>query len=458
MAHIHLIGIGGSGLSAIARLLIERGYTVSGSDKQLSPLTRELAELGAHIYAGHASENIQGADVVVRSSAVPDDNPEVVAALACGTPVLKRHDFLGELMEEYLGIAVAGTHGKTTTSTMLAWMLTALGQEPSYILGGISKNLGTNAHAGKGRAFVIEADEYDRMFLGLRPDIIVLTVVEHDHPDCYPTMTDYLDAFTAFVQLLHPGGLLLTGYDDPIARSFNSQVAADCGSFTYGLDAQADYTATELTQHPKGGYAFQASYRGKPLAQVTLQVPGEHNVCNALAALAVAHQLNLDLSAAAEALGEFAGAGRRFDVLGEAQGITVINDYAHHPTEIQATLAAARSRYANRRIWAVWQPHTYSRTQTLLDRFITAFGDADEVLVTDIYAARDYDPSFSAAQVVAQMQHPAAHFTPTLAEATDYLLHHLQSGDVLLVLSAGDADKISKQVLDTLTHREVNHV
>ncbi|HNT53784.1 MAG TPA: UDP-N-acetylmuramate--L-alanine ligase [Anaerolineaceae bacterium] len=458
MPHIHLIGIGGSGLSAIARLLMERGYTVSGSDRQLSPLTRELSEHGALVYAGHAAEHIQGADVVVRSSAIPDGNPEVQAALARGIPVLKRHDFLGELMEEYLGIAVAGTHGKTTTSAMLAWVLTTLGQEPSYILGGVSKNLGTNAHAGKGRAFIIEADEYDRMFLGLRPDMIILTMVEHDHPDCYPTMTDYLEAFAKFVKLLRPGGLLLAGYDDPVARAFSTQTAPDCGSFTYGLDPQADYTATGLAPHPRGGYTFTATYRGKELAQITLSVPGKHNVCNALAVLGAAHQLNLDLGAAAEALGEFTGAGRRFDVLGEAQGVTIINDYAHHPTEIRATLAAARSRYPTRRIWAVWQPHTYSRTRTLLDRFMTAFDDADEVLVTDIYAAREYDSTFSAAQVTAQLTHPAAHFTPTLADATEYLLHHLQSGDVLLVLSAGDADKISQQVLDTLTHREVNHV
>ncbi|GAP14275.1 UDP-N-acetylmuramate--L-alanine ligase [Longilinea arvoryzae] len=455
MTHVHLIGIGGSGLSAIARLLLESGYSVSGSDRILSDLAHELAEAGATVYTGHAPENVRGADIVVRSSAIPDANPEVQAALAAGIPVLKRSDFLGRLMSGRVGIAVAGTHGKTTTTSMLAWLLTACGKDPSYIIGGVSKNLGNNAHAGRGSAFVIEADEYDRMFLGLNPQIAVVTVMEHDHPDCYPTPEDYRAAFVDFVHRLQPGGLLITNADNAETSGLAAEIPAGCRVIRYGLDENADLRAVNVHRNDQGGFSFRApAYAG----EITLQVPGEHNVRNALAALAVTRELKIDDAAVAAALANFKGTGRRFDVRGEVDGITIVDDYAHHPTEIRATLAAARSRYQSRRIWAVWQPHTYSRTQTLLPEFARAFGDADRVIVTAVYAAREKDNGFSAAQVVDRMQHSNARFIPALADVRDTLLAELQPGDVLLVLSAGDADQISTQVLTALGQKEEGHV
>jgi UDP-N-acetylmuramate--alanine ligase len=458
MIHVHLIGIGGSGLSAIARLLLESGFSVSGSDRTQSDLAKQLAAAGATVFTGHTAENIRGADLVVRSSAIPDSNPEVTAALAAGIPVLKRADFLGQLMRGRLGIAVAGTHGKTTTTAMLAWLLVACGEDPSYIIGGVSKNLNNNAHAGRGQAFVIEADEYDRMFLGLSPQIAVVTMMEHDHPDCFPTAQEYYDAFAAFVRRLQPGGLLLTSADDPHAPALAAELPAGCRHLSYGMSPSADLRASSLTRNSAGGFTFQViDNTGEMVMEIALEVPGEHNVRNALAAFAVARELSLDLAAAASALARFSGTGRRFDLRGEANGVVIIDDYAHHPTEIRATLAAARSRYADRRIWAVWQPHTYSRTLALLPEFKNAFGDADQVIVTAIYAAREKDPGFSAGQVVTEMPHPAARYIPALTDVRDTLLAELQPGDVVLVLSAGDADQVSTQILAALHHKEESH-
>jgi UDP-N-acetylmuramate--alanine ligase len=458
--HIHLIGIGGAGLSAIARVLLERGYEVSGSDRALSTQAEELAAAGARVFAGHQASNIEGADVVVRSSAVADSNVEVQAALAAGIQVLKRAQFLGQLLADHQLIAVAGTHGKTTTTAMLAWILASLGADPSYIIGGAAKNLSANAHAGQGPAFVIEADEYDRMFLGLDPDVILVTYLEHDHPDCFPTLESYRQAFLEFVGRLRPGGILLVARDNEEAyRLFRAAgrpaAASDQVTRTYGTTPGADYRAENITRNARGGFDYDAFWLTDEgnrvyLVRVSLQVPGEHNVRNSLGALAALHAaarlLHLPPDAiqrAGEALGQFQGTGRRFDLLGEAGGVTVVDDYAHHPTEIRATLAGARARYPQARIWAVWQPHTYSRTLALLPEFAQAFGDADHVLVTEVYAARetaDQFNQFSAAQVVQQMSdHPAAEFTATLEDATQALLRQLQPGDVLLTLSAGDA-------------------
>ncbi len=455
MKHIHMIGIGGTGLSAIACILLEMGYTVTGSDRAESPFTRDLQSAGVAISIGHRPENVAGADLVVRSSAVPDNNPEVTAARAAGVPVLKRADFLGSLMEGKTGIAVAGTHGKTTTTSMIAWMLTVLRQNPSFIIGGVLANLGVNAQIGEGDAFVIEADEYDRMFLGLKPAIEVVTSVEHDHPDCYPTPTDYQAAFVEFVKRLPPDGTLVACADDAGARALVVE-AEKLGKtvLTYGLQSKIEdkqgmdaYTSA-LTLNDKGGFTFDAEVLNSSTT-VELQVPGKHNVTNALAALTVAKLLNLPLAKAALALGQFIGTGRRFEVRGEAGGVVIIDDYAHHPTEIQATLAAARTRYPDRRIWAVWQPHTYSRTQMLFDNFANSFSDADKVIVTEVYAAREPKQDFSSRQIVDIMPKPAR-FIAGLQEVSKYLISHLRPGDVLLVLSAGDADQVSTEVLARL--------
>lgn len=472
--HIHLIGIGGSGLSAIARLLMESGYTVSGSDRQPSVLAQELAAAGAQVFTGHAAGNVQGADIVVRSSAVPDNNVEVLAAQAAGIPVLKRAEFLNQLLEGQDVYAIAGTHGKTTTTAMLAWVFQELGVNPSYIIGGTAKNLGgKNAHYGGGLAFVIEADEYDRMFLGLKPSSVIITYIEHDHPDCFPTPQEYYAAFVDFIQGLRPGGLLITTCDSPEARRLAGDAPHGARVFTYGTDPAADYTAKDVAPNSLGGFDFRVYYKRPAgeeyLTSVRLQVPGEHNVRNALAVLSLIHAQNASepgmtgeimtewLSQASHALQEFQGTGRRFDVIGEVDGITVIDDYAHHPTKVQATLAAARARYPQRRIWAVWQPHTYSRTLTFMDDFASSFSSADRVIVTEVYAARekaqDFD-NFSAARVVERMDHPGAQFIPALEDTSRYLLQNLQPGDVLLVLSAGDADRISAQVLAGLKERK----
>lgn len=462
MEHVHLIGIGGTGLSAIARVLMESGYFVSGSDRELNSLAQQLAAAGAQVFAGHKAENIIGADLVVRSSAVADDNVEVRAAQDKGIPVLKRADFLGMIMENKRAIAVAGSHGKTTTSAMIAWILTALDQDPSFILGGVLKNMGTNARAGKGQSFVIEADEYDRMFLGLRPDIAVITNVEHDHPDCFPSPEEFHQAFLDFVQQLQPDGILVACGDDFGARALTGSVPSRARSIVYGLDTfgieHLDYVAQDLQLQKNGNYRYTAISAGERLAEVALQVPGKHNVQNSLAALTVAHLLSLPVEKAAAALGEYQGAGRRFEVRGEAGGVIVIDDYAHHPTEIRATIAAARERYPARQLWVVWQPHTYTRTMLLFDQFAGAFEKADHVLVTEVYAAREpARPDFSAQNVVKAMRHPDANFASDFERVTDFLLSNLQPKAVLLVLSAGDADRISAKILAARSESEEDY-
>ncbi|GIV65951.1 MAG: UDP-N-acetylmuramate--L-alanine ligase [Bellilinea sp.] len=463
MKHVHLIGIGGSGLSAIALFLKEKGYHVTGSDRALSPLAAQLVSDGITVYAGHDPANVRGADVVIRSSAVPLENPEVQAALEAGIPVLKRQEFLEQLCGDQTVLAIAGTHGKTTTTAMLAWVLTRLNHDPSYLIGGVSKNLRGNAHAGRGKWFVIEADEYDHMFLGLKPGMILLTTVEHDHPDCFPTPESYFEAFAQFIKQLQPGGVLIANAENSMAARLAEEVRQGGGHcLTYALQQPADVQATIRGVNEMGGLDFEVSIpsRGQPLRSIRarLQVPGSHNVMNAAAVLSACSMLGLSLDEAAQALTEFSGTGRRFDVLGEANGVVVVDDYAHHPTEVNATLSAAKMRYPRRRIWAVWQPHTYSRTLALMEGFTRAFQSADEVVVTEVYAARERNEGFSAAQVVSRMAHPSVRFIPTIPEATAFLLKNLQKGDVLLVLSAGDADQISAQVFSALKEKELADV
>jgi len=463
MANVHFIGIGGSGLSAIARLLLESGDTVTGSDRELSSFADDVQKAGATVFIGHHPRNITGADWVVRSSAIPDDNPEVVAALAANIPVYKRADFLGQLMTDKTGIAVAGTHGKTTTTAMIAWVLTKLNRDPSFIIGSTMSNLGVNARAGKGNTFVIEADEYDRMFLGLKPRIAIVTNLEHDHPDCYPTFEDMYAAFESFVDLLPADGTLIVCADDRGATSLINR-AHKAGKAVVGYAVQGEMTinspnwiqARALKPNSLGGYSFEVASNlsgNLSSAKVDLQVPGIHNVRNALAALAVVDLLGLSTKKTAKALTKFSGTGRRFEIRGEVDGVTVIDDYAHHPTEIMATLSAARARYPKRRVWAVWQPHTYSRTQALFTEFSRAFKDADEVIVSEVYASREPKQDFTSAEIVSAMPHASARYIATLKEISNHLIEQLQPGDILLVLSAGDANQVSTDVLAGLRER-----
>jgi UDP-N-acetylmuramate--alanine ligase len=449
---VHFVGIAGAGLSAIAKVLHDSGWRVSGSDAGTSPFAQRLAADGVHVYTGHRAEQIDGASLVVISSAVPADNVEVQAALARGIPVLKRADFLGQLMTGRAGVAVAGTHGKTTTTGLIAFALDRAGLDPTFIVGGLLMDYGSNARAGQG-PFVIEADEYDRMFLGLRPTVAVVTNVEHDHPDCYPTLAELQTAFRAFVALLPADGLLIGCARDAFARELVAERrAAGRPAAVYGFRREDDYRADSPQPNGAGGFDFLAVKGGETLGLVRTRLAGEHNVLNTLAALAVADHLGVSFNDFRNAAAEYRGAGRRFEVKGEASGVTVIDDYAHHPTEIKATLAAARRRFAGRPIWAMFQPHTYTRTRSLMNDFAVSFADADHVLVTDIFAAREADDqTVTAAQLVKKIQHPDVRHVPSLDDATRVLLAELEPGDVLVTLGAGDGDRVGVEVLAGLS-------
>jgi UDP-N-acetylmuramate--alanine ligase len=464
---VHLIGIGGIGMSAIARVLHGRGLCVSGSDQQATALTRALTTEGIVVRAGHHAEWVLGADLVLVSSAISADNPEVIEARRRGLPVVKRDEILGELTADKTTIAVAGTHGKTTTSAMIAWILTDAGFDPTFIVGGVLQNLGTNARSGSGPHFVIEADEYDRAFLGLQPQIAVITALEHDHPDCYPTLEDMRLAFSQFADQLVAGGLLIVCGEDPQARDLGElKTGSDRRVQTYGLDRRWDWWAEG--PHLGNSAVFEVGHtsakrdgtegqNGKRLGSCALQVPGRHNVLNALAALAASTEAGIDFGTAASALTRFRGTARRFEVKGHVAGITVVDDYAHHPTEIRATLAAARIKYPGRPIWAVFQPHTYSRTAALLGEFGAALVTADHVIVTAIYAAREWDTLGMSGQAIVDRippGHPDACYVETLEQAVSRLLEAVRPGDLVITLGAGDGYLIGDQLLEELNRRE----
>lgn len=423
---------------------------VTGSDMQPSSFVDDLRAIGIPVYIGHKAEQINGADLIVRSSAIPDTNPEVVAAREAGIPVYKRSEFLGSLMEDKIGIAVAGTHGKTSTTAMIAWTLTELGQDPSFIVGSTINGMGVNAHFGQGKTFVIEADEYDRMFLGLKPTIGIVTNHEHDHPDIYPTAESFREAFVDFIHLLPEDGVYVYCADDAGATDLVKDLKVEAIGYGIGKEERGKTVfATDMKPNTRGGFDFTCHLL-LATCYLSLQIPGKHNVRNALAVMTVIARLGLPLDKAAEALGRFTGTARRFELVGKQNGVHVYDDYAHHPTEIRATLAAARARHPQAGIWAVWQPHTYSRTQLLFDEFAQAFGDADHVIVTEVYKSREPEQDFSSAQVVDAMPHPAAKFIAALDDVSVYLLENLRSNDVLLILSAGDAPQISASVLKGL--------
>lgn len=460
--NVYLIGIGGAGLSAIATVLLQQGFRVAGSDMQVSPATDRLSRLGATVNIGHRAENLNvepRPDVVVVSSAIGPDNPELVEARRRGLPVKKRADWLGYMMQDKVGIAIAGSHGKTTTTAMTAFVLQEAGQSPTFIVGGFIPQLGTNAAAGSSNLFVIEADEYDYMFLGLRPEIAVITTVEWDHPDIFPTPQRLVQAFEEFVQLVPAHGLVIGCGDDPGARAVIQKSPAQV--MTYGLEPGNDWQAVDLRPNPRGGLDFnvvdhQAGTGGQQNlpAPVSLAVPGRHNVCNALAALLLARQRQVDLALAAGILARYQGVNRRFEVKGEINGITIIDDYAHHPTEVKTTLKAARSRFPQQQIWAVFQPHTFSRTLALLNDFAAAFEMADHVIVLDIFASREKDEGLvTAGDLVKAMRHPHARYIGPLNEAADYLLAHLAAPAVLLTMGAGDGYQVGEWVLQKLRSR-----
>jgi UDP-N-acetylmuramate--alanine ligase len=453
--HYHLVGIGGSGLSAIARILLERGEVVSGSDMMDSSFLDGLRDLGAQVNLRHAAENIRGADALVISSAVKEDNVEVAAARRVGTPVYKRSEFFGPLTEGKRTIAVAGTHGKTTTAGEIAFLLARENMDPSFVAGGAYIDFGgANARAGAGEYFVVEADEYDRAFLGLSPWLAVITNLEHDHPDCYPTLEDLYRAFVEFLGRVQPDGSVVVCADSPGAIHVVEESCRgkpELSIFTYAVEMEADWQATQIQPNAEGGSDFLAVRHGEVLGRVRTRLPGLHNVCNSLAALCTAELCGASFSRTAKSISQYHGAERRFEVKGEVLGITVIDDYGHHPGEIRATLAAAKLRYPGRRIWALWQPHTYSRTRALAREFEQAFGAADRVVVLPVYRAREpLDESFPIEEVVRAMNNTQAMYIPGLADAVPYLTRELRRGDVLIMLSAGDANRIGEEVLRRL--------
>ncbi len=452
----HFIGIGGSGISAIARVLLERGESITGSDMEMSPLALELQQDGATVFVGHSADNVNGATRVIRSSAIPDENVEIMNALQNGIPVLKRSEALREILQDQKVIAIAGSHGKTTSTAMLAWILLQLKQAPGYIVGGSLTNTGNNAAAGDGKLFVIEADEYDYMFLGLSPSIVVITNVEHDHPDIFATEQVLFEAFQKFVNRIEKNGQLIYCLDDPGASQIG-EVARSQGysTLSYSLsETIADFQAVEIEARNGSGYTFNFSAPGEEEIPVELLIPGRHNVENAVAVLAAIHLLDLPLGAAAEALGTFLGTSRRFEKAGTAQDILFYDDYAHHPTEIKASLSAARDFYPNKRIIALWQPHTFSRTVLLWDEFTSSFSVADSVVVAPVFASREEMPADHDLEMdLRNIDGNKFSYVASLASAVDHLATSLQAGDLLIVLSAGDALIVNQDLLERFGER-----
>lgn len=452
---IHIIGIGGAGMSAIARVLRGWGINVHGSDRRESPLTKALQAEGIPVALGHAAENLGQADLVVASSAVPEDNVEWTAAQARGIEAIYRPEMLGRLTEGYKLIAVAGAHGKTTVTGMVSLMLLEAGLDPTFIIGGVVRNLETNARVGQSEYFVIEADEYRNTFMALHPQIAVITNVEFDHPDCFPSPRFVRLAFGEFADNVRPGGALVVYNDDKVAHAVGASFHANGGKLAlYGIrdGIGLAWQARDIHPNDRGGVSFTAVNAAmQAVGEIHLQIPGAYNAANALAALTVGTLLELSWDVMQGALERFAGTGRRFDILGEAGGVTVIDDYAHHPSQIKAVLAAARQRYPGRRIIAAWEPHTYSRIQALEADFLTAFADADHVVVLPIYAAREApDPAWTAQVLAQRISHPSVAATSDLEHATATLAGEAQPGDVVLLMGAGDEYVVGQQLLETL--------
>jgi UDP-N-acetylmuramate--alanine ligase len=460
MTHTHFIGIGGTGLSAIAKVLLERGETVSGSDMRSSELTSQLSDAGAKIYIGHQAKNIIEADQVVYSSAVSDDNVEYKAAAKSGIPLLNRKEFFPGFFLSNQVIGIAGSHGKTSTTSMTAWMLTALGLNPGFIIGSTSIDLGTNASTGESRLFVIEADEYDHMFWGLECHIAVITNIEHDHPDCFPTPESYLQAFKGFVDRMRESGTLIICTDGAETMKV-AKYARNKGLnvISYSLNSsKADFYADDISSVQGSGYSYSLNKGKNKLTDVSLSVPGKHNILNSIASLIIADQFFQDLNEASQKISEYQGSQRRFQIKAEINDILIVDDYGHHPTEIKTTLEGAKATYPNRRIVAVWEPHTYSRTLKLIREFAAAFDDADQAIITEIYPARETKPEgFDPYLLLKAFTHPNVQIQDSINGTIDYLGNCLLSGDLLIVFSAGLGLEITDAVLDNLQKREVEN-
>src|SRR5690349_20323181 len=454
---IHFVGIGGIGMSGIAEVLLNLGYKVSGSDLKASTITHRLAGLGAMTFEGHRAENIAGAEVVVASSAIEAENPEVAEARRLHIPVIQRAEMLAELMRLKYGIAIAGMHGKTTTTSMVAAILAAGGLDPTVVVGGRVDAMGSNARLGKSHYLVAEADESDRSFLKLSPILSVVTNIDREHMDCYGDMNDVEETFIAFMDRVPFYGMVVACNDDERTRALLPRVERRV--VTYGIRKDSDFLVSECTVDGSAS-RFGVTYRNKSLGEFEIHVPGQHNVLNATAAIAVGIGLDIAPDAIRQSLKDFRGVDRRFQLKGSANGIDVIDDYGHHPTEIRATLAAAR-QCGYLRVHVIFQPHRYTRTQLLIDEFARAFGDADTVCILPIYAASEQPIANVTAERVAEeivRQGGPAYYCDTFEGAIASAVEASQPGDVILTLGAGSVSQLGPQIVERLQARAAAQV
>jgi UDP-N-acetylmuramate--alanine ligase len=460
---IHFVGIGGIGMSGIAEVLLNLGYKVSGSDLKSSAVTQRLAGLGAAVFEGHRAENIAGAEVVVTSSAIAAENLEVVEAHKLHVPVIQRAEMLAELMRLKYGIAIAGMHGKTTTTSMVAAVLAGGGLDPTVVVGGRVDAMGSNARLGKSQYLVAEADESDRSFLKLSPILSVVTNIDREHMDCYRNMRDVKKTFLEFMDRVPFYGMVVACNDDPLLRRLLPEVQRR--TVTYGTKRGSDFlikleAGSSAVSVPGDGRPlsrFRVSFRKKDLGEFTLHVPGLHNVLNATAAIAVGVGLDIGVEAIRAALDQFRGVDRRFQLRGRMGGVSVIDDYGHHPTEIRATLAAARS-CGFRKVHVVFQPHRYTRTRDLLEDFTTAFGDADSLFVLDIYAASEKPiegiSGEALARAVREKGGRSAQYVGSFADAVSSAADVAEDGDMILTLGAGSVSQLGPLILEKLKERD----
>ncbi|WP_201318172.1 UDP-N-acetylmuramate--L-alanine ligase [Paenibacillus sp. EPM92] len=453
--HIHFIGIGGYGMSAIAKVMLEMGYQVSGSDLAQAELTEKLAAKGAQVFIGHEAQNVKGADVVVYSTALSKDNVEMLAAEELNIPILHRSQMLAQLMNAKKGIAVAGAHGKTTTSSMIALVLEQCGQDPTFIIGGEILNVGSNAKAGKGDYVVAEADESDGSFLQYQPLIALVNNIEADHLENYDGDFENLKkAYAQFLSQVKPQGKAVICKDDPYLLEMMPNIQSEV--ITYGIDSEADVVARNIDLGDRK-VSFDVVRGGRTLGTIRLSVPGKHNVYNALATLITCMEAGLSFEQVAEAIPSFRGAKRRFQVLGEVNDMLVIDDYAHHPTEIEATIQAAKA--TGKRIVAVFQPQRYTRTYFLFEQFSRSFPEADEVIITDIYSPAGEKQiegitSAKLVELIKQNSNRNVRYIPTKEEVQAYLSHAVQPGDLVLTMGAGDIWKAAAGLAKALEERQ----
>ena len=445
---IHFVGIGGAGMSGLARIALSHGFRVSGSDAKDSSVLQALGALGAKTFIGHDASHVTGAGVVVVSSAINESNPELKAALDHNIKLLSRAQALAILMSESKSIAVAGTHGKTTTSSMLTVALQACGVDPSFAIGGTLMGSGSNAHRGTGGYFVAEADESDGSFIAYHPYGAIITNIEHDHVDFFHTPEAVTQAFEEFVSTISPEGFLVYCKDDAGSSALGSLTPR---SVSYGVHPDADLRIDSISLHAMGSSA-RAMWKGRAIGEITLIVPGHHNVLNAGAALAAGLSLGLPATELLTGLSRFQGAGRRFELKGSVGGIRVIDDYGHHPTEISVTLDAARRYAGDGRVIALFQPHRYSRTQAFVDKFAEELDKADRAILLEIYAASEKPiPGVSSSLITEKMKH--GEFIPNFLDASESIINDARPGDVIVTLGAGDVNSLGPIILEGLAKR-----